>query len=79
MPHDIALGAEANVLTFQRVAERNVRSVVTIAAIAAPAQLGPWISAGVGTSWCVFLVSASLGVVRGLGASTDSRSLAQRK
>jgi hypothetical protein len=83
----LAAAAASASLIYMRGAPRNhvaaalclVSLVVTIAAITAPAQLGPWISAGVGASWCVFLVSASLGVARGLGASTDSRSLAQRK
>ena len=71
----LAAAAASASLIYMRGAPRNyvaaalclVGLLVTIAAIAAPAQLGPWISAGVGASWCVFLVSASIGVVRGLG------------
>ena len=83
----LALGgaAASASLIYMRGAPRNylagsiclVSAAITIAAIAAPAQLGRWISAGVGASWCVFLVSALLGVL-GRPVAVPSRSLAPR-
>jgi hypothetical protein len=85
----LALGAAAASasLIYMRGAPRNylagaiclVGSLATIAAIAAPAQFGQWLSAAIGTCWCSFLVSASIGVLRRTAVLPDSRALEPRK
>ncbi|MGH8178209.1 MAG: hypothetical protein ACREV5_18285 [Steroidobacter sp.] len=85
----LALGAAAATaaLIFMKGSPRNYVAaavcvgtlVATILAMASPAQFGPWLSAGVGASWVVFLVTAGIGAFRKIPVVPESHALESRE